>query len=256
LLGDAREQLCSACLLELSVPRDAAPSPLESLLSHLTFLNVIGEGPRARAYLARFAPPDLGLVAVKRLKAGLQRIWRQSTQLGRVLQLDHPNVASVYDAGVDPEERGYCVSEYAPGLPLTRFCDRHVPSAADRAELLLQAADALQYVHAMRLSHLNLKPSNIVVLQGTSTIKVLDFEAALPCDIPGDRYRAPEQVAGGTPGPRTDVFALGVVLAELLSGVRDGGPAIGRVVTRATDHDVRARFADAQEFALALREAL
>lgn len=256
LLDDAPEHLCCACLLELSVPLDAASSHPGSLLSHLSILNVIGEGPRARAYLARFAPPDLGLVAVKRLKAGLQRISPDGMHLGRVLHLDHPYVAAVYDSGVDPEERAYCVSEYAPGLPITLFCERYVPSASDRAELLLQTADALQYVHAIGLLHLNLKPSNIVVVQGTSTIKVLDFEAALPCYLPGDRYRAPEQIARGTASPRTDVYALGVVLAELLSGVRDVAPAIGTVVARATGHDVHARFADVEEFALALREAL
>jgi serine/threonine protein kinase len=254
----AAHDLCSACVLDLSLPREADPTAIGTMLPQLTILNVIGEGPRAHAYLARFAPPDEGLAAVKRMKPGRWPVPWDMPLLRRVLQLDHAHVGAVFDAGLDSEGRAYSVGEYAPGLPITAFCRRHALPASGRAELLLQATDALQYAHSLGLLHLNLKPSNIVVLQGAAAIKLLDLEAAMPCRLPALSYRAPEQARDGAASERSDVYSLGKVLLELLEDAPDAAAAtaLRAAAERATEQDPAARFEEMEAFALAIATAL
>ena len=212
------QKLCPACLLALGtweLPHGAS-GDRETLLPHLVILNLLGEGPRARAYLAEWKPPGGGFAVVKCRMPGVGGAPTDAEDLARLLALDHPHVGTMYDAGVDAQGRAYAITEYVPGVPITRFCDQAQLSVTGRVELLLQVAAALQHAHALGLAHRNLKPPNVLVLPGQpGTVKVLDFEAAMPggADAPAPAAHS------GTPGIETDVRALGALLSELLGGL-------------------------------------
>ncbi len=149
--------------------------------------------------------------------------------------LTHPNIAVLHDGGVTPDGRPYFVMELVDGLPITTWADQRKLGVTDRLRLFLQVAKAVEYAHQSLVIHRDLKPGNILV-NGEGTVKLLDFGIAKllgDADDPGrppdteigpraytPDYASPEQVRGLPAGTRTDVYALGVVLYELLAGVR------------------------------------
>ncbi len=149
--------------------------------------------------------------------------------------LTHPNIAVLHDGGVTPDGRPYFVMELVDGLPITTWADQRKLGVTDRLRLFLQGAKAVEYAHQSLVIHRDLKPGNILV-NGEGTVKLLDFGIAKllgDADDPGrppdteigpraytPDYASPEQVRGLPAGTRTDVYALGVVLYELLAGVR------------------------------------
>lgn len=148
--------------------------------------------------------------------------------------LTHPNIARLYDAGFTPSGQPYLALEYVEGEPITRYCDAKRLNVRGRIEMLLQVLRAVQYARAHLVVHRDLKPSNILVATDGHVV-LLDFGIAkLVTDGEaketeltqlGGRaltpdYASPEQIIGESISTASDVYALGVVLYELLTGVR------------------------------------
>ncbi|MGZ6030006.1 MAG: serine/threonine-protein kinase, partial [Myxococcaceae bacterium] len=148
--------------------------------------------------------------------------------------LEHPNIARLYDAGMTETGRPYIAMEYVDGVPIDAYAAAHALSPRERLSLFLQVAAAVSYAHARLVVHRDLKPTNILV-SGSGSVRLLDFGAAklLREDGPGDSeltreigpalspdYASPEQIRGERVTVAADVYSLGVVLFELLTGQR------------------------------------
>lgn len=147
--------------------------------------------------------------------------------------LEHPNIARLYDAGVTSEGSPYLTMEYVAGEPLTAWCDAHRLALSKRLKLFLQVLDAMQYAHDHHVIHRDLKPSNILVNQ-SGQVRLLDFGIAkLLSEADEDPapqltrmygqaltpdYASPEQLRGEAAAEASDIYALGIVLYELLCG--------------------------------------
>lgn len=223
------------------------PSVLPERIGPWKLEGLLGEGGMGVVYRAHRADGVFDRrVAVKRLRPGLgprlaQRLHAESQILA---SLDHPAIARLYDGGVADDGVPYLVMEHVDGQPITDWADTHELDARDRVRLALAVAEAVAYAHRHLVVHRDLKPSNVfVVNEGTAgpgsdlrgvtpQIKLLDFGLAKLLDaeptdalltVPGmmtPAYAAPEQVRGGAITTATDVYALGVILYELLSGQR------------------------------------
>ena len=185
---------------------------------------------RARRSDGRFE----GAVAVKLLHMGVlepggaERFKREGTFLAR---LSHPHIARLLDAGITPSGQPFLVLEYVEGARIDVFADTNRLDVRARLDLFLQVADAVAHAHAHLIVHRDLKPTNILV-DGNGQVKLLDFGIAKLLDesatatqvtVPGvapltPAYAAPEQVRGEDVTTATDVYALGVLLYELLVG--------------------------------------
>lgn len=173
-------------------------------------------------------------VAVKLLRGvGLsaeQRL-RFHTERQILARLEHPNIARLYDGGTTADGSSYLVMELVAGQPIDQYCDRHRLSIEARLELFSQVCDAVRYAHQRLLVHRDLKPSNILVT-AEGAPKLLDFGIAKQLDPAASvavttvgvarpmslRYASPEQVLGEPTTTASDVYSLGVLLYELLSG--------------------------------------
>jgi len=147
--------------------------------------------------------------------------------------LEHPNIARLYDAGVSAEGLPYLAMEYVAGKPLTDWCDAHLLGIRERLNLFLQVLDAVQYAHGRQVIHRDIKPSNILVTD-SGQVRLLDFGVAKLLAQEDEQteltelygrpltpeYASPELVRGDAIGAPADVYSLGVVLYELLSGNR------------------------------------
>lgn len=201
------------------------PYTLESCLGH----GGMGTVWSARRDDGRFQ----GRVAIKLLNAALighpaeQRFVREGTVLARV---QHPNIAHLLDAGIAAGSQPYLVLEYVEGERLDRYCELHALSIAQRLELFLQVLTAVTHAHRNLIVHRDLKPTNILVT-ADGHVKLLDFGVAALLDQqdaaeitrlspPGltFAYAAPEQVRDEAVTTATDVYALGVVLLQLVTG--------------------------------------
>ena len=146
-------------------------------------------------------------------------------------QLNHPSIARLYDADTLPGGTPWLAMEYVEGVPLTRHCRAHGTSIADRLRALRSVCEAVQHAHRHMVVHRDLKPSNILVT-ADGRVKLLDFGISRQLDAL-DRaadptttfvrhltpaYAAPEQIRGEATTVQTDVYALGVILYELLAG--------------------------------------
>lgn len=197
-------------------------------------LRLLGQGGMAAVFLGERERADFEQrCAVKLLRRGLysqleQRLFQRERRV--LATLEHPNVARLIDGGVTDAGIPYLAMEYIDGQPLTAFADAHGLDAHARLRLLLTAARATEAAHRLLIVHRDIKPSNLLVT-ADGTLKLLDFGIAKLLEddsedgtrtyglyTPG--YAAPEQRAGDPVTAATDVYALGVVLHELLVGVR------------------------------------
>ncbi|MGD0515205.1 MAG: tetratricopeptide repeat protein [Terriglobales bacterium] len=195
----------------------------------------LGEGGMGVVYLAERV--DLGsLVAIKLLRdAWLSPARRErfASEQRTLAQLNHPSIARLYDADTLDDGTPWFVMEYVEGVPLTEYCSEHACSIEERLQLFRAVCEAVQYAHQHAVIHRDLKPSNILV-KPDGTIRLLDFGIAKQLEsleAPAGRdqtltglrlmtpaYAAPEQVRGERVGIQTDVYSLGVILYELLTG--------------------------------------
>jgi len=211
------------------------PSFVEKQIGPYRLLKLLGEGGMGVVYLAERT--DIGgRVAIKLLRdAWLSPMRRQRFRIEQttLAQLNHPSIARIYDSNTLEDGTPWFVMEYADGLPLTDYCKAHAGTVRECLRLFRRVCEAVQYAHSHAIIHRDLKPSNIFVTE-EGEVKLLDFgiakqlnpdestEADAMRTITGLRmmtlaYAAPEQIAGGAVGVYSDVYALGVVLYELLT---------------------------------------
>jgi serine/threonine protein kinase len=200
---------------------------------HYRIREMLGEGGMGVVYLAE--RDDLGnLVAIKVLRDAWLSPARRERFAGeqRILaQLNHPSIARLYDANTLEDGTPWFVMEYVDGAPLTEYCRKNDCTIEERLKLLRLVCEAVQYAHQHALIHRDLKPSNILVKRD-GNVRLLDFGIAkqmesLDTGVDQTRtalrfmtpaYAAPEQVRGERAAIQTDVYSLGVVLYELLTG--------------------------------------
>jgi serine/threonine-protein kinase len=194
---------------------------------------VLGEGGMGTVFLATRA--DLGSAAAIKI---LRDAWisparrrRFALEQRTLARLSHPNIARLLDADTLDDGTPYFVMEYVDGVPLDEHCERHGCSVQERLRLFRSVCEAVQFAHQHAVIHRDLKPSNILVT-AAGEVKLLDFgiakhlsslDLALDQTRTGLRlltpaYASPEQVLGGSVGVGTDVYSLGVILYQLLSG--------------------------------------
>lgn len=211
-----------------------ASSPIPSAdFGPWRLLSVLGEGGMGVVYLARRADLD-SYAALKILRdASLSPARRErfASEQRLLAHLNHPSIARLYDADTLPDGTPWFVMEYVEGRPLAAFCNEHDLSIPERLRLFRSVCEAVQHAHRHAVIHRDLKPSNILVKQD-GAVKLLDFGIAKQMEDPGSEadqtktalrlmtpaYAAPEQLRGDRPGVHTDVYSLGVILYELLSG--------------------------------------
>jgi eukaryotic-like serine/threonine-protein kinase len=198
----------------------------------------IGRGGLGVVYLGQRDTADFDQqVAIKLIKRGMdsEQILRRFHHERRILaSLEHPHIARLIDGGLLPDGRPWFAMEYIEGMPISDWCDHHKLSVGQRLELFEQVCRTVQFAHARLVVHRDLKPANILVTED-GTVKLLDFGIAKLIDeadeqetsltVAGIRamtpqYAAPEQIRGETVSVATDVYALGLILYELLSGRR------------------------------------
>ena len=202
---------------------------------------MLGRGGMARVYRAVQTHPLERTVALKVAEPGLDSrdVLRRFDAESRVLaHLEHRNIARVLDAGADPYGPAYFVMELVDGPPITEYAEQNEYDVRERLELFLQLCRGVQHAHARGVLHRDLKPTNVLVgtEDGEPVVKIIDFGVAkaLGSDSPlsGSRhttahqiigtleYMSPEQAEFGNPDvdSRADVYALGVVLYEMLTG--------------------------------------
>jgi serine/threonine protein kinase/tetratricopeptide (TPR) repeat protein len=203
-------------------------------------LQRLGEGGMGEVWLAEQTRPVHRSVALKIIKAGMdtaQVIARFEAERQALAVMDHPGIATVFDGGSTPEGRPYFAMEYVKGEPITAYADRYRLSTAARLDLFICVCEAVQHAHQKGVIHRDLKPSNVLVtLQDDHPVpKIIDFGVAkattqhlterslfteLGVLIGTPEYMSPEQaeLTGLDIDTRTDVYALGVLLYELLTG--------------------------------------
>ena len=214
-----------------------------ALIGHYTLLKQIGEGGFGTVWKAEQHEPVRRMVALKIIKLGMDTrevIARFEQERQALAMMDHPGIAKVLDAGCTSSGRPYFVMELVDGVPITKFCDQEKLAVRDRLLLFVQVCAAVQHAHQKGIIHRDLKPSNILVSHDdnrTPTAKVIDFGIAKATEgkltdltlfteaeqmIGTPAYMSPEQagLGGGVQDidTRCDIYALGVVLYELLSG--------------------------------------
>ena len=198
----------------------------------------IGRGGMSRVFLGERSDGAFAQrVAVKVLRAGLDTaadIARFRIERQILASLDHPNIARLLDGGMAPDGRPYLVLEFIEGEPLTRWCDARGLDLGERLRLFLSVAEATQSAHRRLVVHRDLKPSNILVgadgrprLLDFGIAKIVDPTDAAAWEATATRrrwltpdYAAPEQFTGAPVTTATDVYQLGAVLYQLLSGRR------------------------------------
>jgi len=208
------------------------PSLVQREIGPYRLLRLLGEGGMGVVYLAERT--DIGgKVAIKLLRdAWLSPMRRQRFEIEQhtLAELNHPSIARIYDANVLEDGTPWFVMEYAEGLPLNEHLQARHATLRETLGLFCRICEAVQYAHSHAIIHRDLKPSNILVSE-TGQVKLLDFgiakhlnlEEAQDRTITGLRlmtlaYAAPEQLVGGPVGLYTDVYALGVLLYQLVAG--------------------------------------
>ena len=203
-------------------------------------LQKIGEGGCGVVYLAEQQKPVSRQVALKIIKLGMDTksvIARFEAERQALALMDHPNIARVLDAGATETGRPYFVMELVHGIRITEYCDERQLDARQRLDLFIQVCHAIQHAHQKGIIHRDIKPSNILITHydGAPVPKVIDFGIAKAIEekltdktlftlyghfIGTPAYMSPEQAeySGLDIDTRSDIYSLGVLLYELLTG--------------------------------------
>ncbi len=211
-----------------------------AVIGHYKLLERIGQGGMAVVYMAEQEQPVRRKVALKIIKLGMdtqQVVARFEAERQALAMMDHPNIAKVFDGGATEAGRPYFVMELVTGVSITEYCDKNRLGTRDRLKLFIQICHAVQHAHQKGIIHRDLKPSNVMVTMhdDKAVPKVIDFGIAKAMNqrltektlftryahmIGTPAYMSPEQaqLSGLDVDTRTDVYALGVLLYELLTG--------------------------------------
>jgi hypothetical protein len=212
-----------------------------TMIGRYKLLQKIGEGGFGAVYMAEQTEPIQRKVAVKIIKAGMDTrevIARFEAERQALALMDHPNIAKVLDAGATEAGRPYFVMELVNGIPITEYCDRGQLTTSDRLHLFMKVCHAVQHAHQKGIIHRDIKPNNVLVTlhDGEPVPKVIDFGVAKALGqkltektlftafqhmIGTPAYMSPEQaeLSGLDIDTRSDIYSLGVLLYELLTGV-------------------------------------
>ncbi len=226
---------------------------LPNRIGAYTPMEVIGEGGFGTVFKAQQDVPVRRVVALKVIKPGMDTrevIARFEGERQALAMMSHPNIAAVLDAGATAAGRPYFVMEFVPGEPITTYCDRNALSLSQRLELFGQVCHAVQHAHQKGIIHRDIKPSNVLVIpaeaKGSRTgtnrdvVKVIDFGVAKATEqrltshsimtldgmlVGTPEYMSPEQADPGEQDidTRTDIYSLGVLLYELVTGTMPFG---------------------------------
>jgi len=219
-------------------PAGTDPDNIGRALGPYVIERCLGHGGMGTVYLAHRADREFErLVAIKMIRGGMDselvvRRFRHERQI--LATLDHPHIAALFDGGTTPDGLPYFVMEYVAGTPIDRYADERRLNTAERVRLCLGVIDAVQHAHDHHVVHRDLKPSNVLVT-AEGHPKLLDFGIAKILEPGTDGastftavagaamtpdYASPEQVLGRPVTAASDVYALGLLLYELLTGHR------------------------------------
>jgi len=247
---NAPQGLCPLCLAKVGLDAIAAaetsPSDIQlgrtgAMIGRYKLLQKIGEGGFGTVFMAEQTEPIQRRVALKIIKAGMdtkEDIARFEAERQAIDLMDHPNIARALDAGATEAGRPYFVMELVHGIPVTDYCDQSRLPTRERLQLFIKVCQAVQHAHQKGVIHRDLKPSNVLVTlhDGEAVPKVIDFGVAKALGqrltektlftafhhlIGTPAYMSPEQAAlsGLDIDTRADIYSLGVLLYELLTGV-------------------------------------
>ena len=210
-------------------------------IGNYKLMEQIGEGGMGLVFVAQQEQPMVRKVALKIIKPGMDTkevIARFEAERQALAMMDHPNIAKVFDAGTTQSGGPYFVMELVSGIPITEYCDRKRLNTRERLELFVATCQAIHHAHQKGVIHRDVKPSNVLVteLDGTPLPKVIDFGVAKATNqrltertiytrhqtmIGTPLYMSPEQaeLSALDVDTRTDIYSLGVLLYELLTGV-------------------------------------
>ena len=225
-----------------SGPRTPAGEKPGDRVGRYKLLQQIGEGGCGVVFMAEQEEPIRRRVALKIIKPGMDTksvIARFEAERQALALMDHPNIAKIFDAGATESGRPYFVMELVRGVKITEYCDQQALTTEERLELFVQVCRAIQHAHQKGIIHRDIKPSNILVtrtLEGTTLPVVIDFGIAKATTnqrltdktlftafemlIGTPAYMSPEQavLTSVDVDTRTDIYSLGVLLYELLTG--------------------------------------
>lgn len=210
----------------------------DKIIGQYRLIRKIGEGGMGQVWLAEQSEPLKRFVALKLIHGGIfdpALLRRFQAERQSLASMDHPAIAKVFDAGATAAGQPYFVMEYVPGEAITTYCDTRKLTISERLELFIQICDGVQHAHQKAIIHRDLKPANILVVDvdGRPIPRIIDFglakvvgqfadnanpatRAEVFVGTPG--YMSPEQAGSSDIDTRTDVYSLGVVLYELLTG--------------------------------------
>ncbi|MHC4495340.1 MAG: protein kinase domain-containing protein, partial [Planctomycetota bacterium] len=220
---------------------DTAPTEGHgTVIGRYKLLEKIGEGGFGVVWAAEQKKPVKRRVALKIIKLGMdtkQVVARFEAERQALALMDHPNIAKVLDAGSTDTGRPYFVMELVRGIPITNYCDQVKLSTQDRLDLFIKVCNAVQHAHQKGIIHRDIKPSNILVTlhDGVPVPRIIDFGIAKATQqeltemtiytqhhqfIGTPAYMSPEQaeMSGLDIDTRSDIYSLGVLLYELLTG--------------------------------------
>jgi serine/threonine protein kinase len=217
------------------------PETPGGLIGNYRLIRKIGEGGFGQVFECEQVAPVHRTVALKLIKPGMDSrevVSRFEAERQALAALDHPNIARVFDGGTTVLGRPYFVMELVHGTSITRYCDEHRLTVQQRIELLIDVCRGIQHAHQQAIIHRDIKPSNILVTEvdGRPACKIIDFGISKALDSnPGTLshqtrtsqmigtplYMSPEQASStsGVTDTRSDIYSIGCVLYELLTGV-------------------------------------